>query len=142
MLSNSLYKLLCCLAGILNIALAFKIFIAAQIRGIPMLISPCFANIILALLLIAGVAKRRPSFIKIFLIFTYMQIVVLLLIAVYMYRLVVHGRHDLRLDAHGVGILIALFGLEAMIASGGLKAVIVQQNSVQEGTTVQFQQLP
>lgn len=71
-----------------------------------LLISPCMANIVLAVLLIMGVAKRMPSFIRVFLIFMYVQIVFLLLVAVYTYRLVVHGRHELRMAAHGACMLI------------------------------------
>ncbi|XP_038119926.1 uncharacterized protein LOC6051030 isoform X4 [Culex quinquefasciatus] len=144
MLSHKIYKLLCYLAAIANIALVLEIIVnvalPARSRATDLLISPCMANIVLAVLLIMGVAKRMPSFIRVFLIFMYVQIVFLLLVAVYTYRLVVHGRHELRMAAHGACMLIALFGLEAMIASGGLKAVLSEYTPLQEGT-VMFQPL-
>ncbi|XP_039441804.1 uncharacterized protein LOC120422436 isoform X4 [Culex pipiens pallens] len=144
MLSHKIYKLLCYLAAIANIALVLEIIVnvalPARSRATDLLISPCMANIVLAVLLIMGVAKRMPSFIRVFLIFMYVQIVFLLLVAVYTYRLVVHGRHELRMAAHGACMLIALFGLEAMIASGGLKAVLLEYTPLQEGT-VMFQPL-
>ncbi|XP_039441801.1 uncharacterized protein LOC120422436 isoform X3 [Culex pipiens pallens] len=145
MLSHKIYKLLCYLAAIANIALVLEIIVNVALPArsrvaTDLLISPCMANIVLAVLLIMGVAKRMPSFIRVFLIFMYVQIVFLLLVAVYTYRLVVHGRHELRMAAHGACMLIALFGLEAMIASGGLKAVLLEYTPLQEGT-VMFQPL-
>ncbi|XP_053685239.1 uncharacterized protein LOC128734874 isoform X3 [Sabethes cyaneus] len=145
MISHKLYKVLCYLTAALNILLVIEIIydVVIPVRSrvaADMILSPCMANIVLAVLLIVGIAKHMPSFIKVFRIFMYVQMAFLLLIAIYIYRLVVHGKEELRPAAHGAVMLIALFGLEAIIASGGLHAVLSEPRFLPEGS-VTFQSL-
>ncbi|XP_055608020.1 uncharacterized protein LOC129755512 isoform X4 [Uranotaenia lowii] len=143
MISRSFYKLMCYVAASFNIMLVLEIItevvLPARHSEANVLASPCLANLILAVLLIFGVWKRIPSFIKIFKIFMYLQMAFLLIIAIYCYRLVVHGAKELRTPAHGAAMLIGLFGLESLIASGGLEAISSEPRPAGEGT-VTFQQ--
>ncbi|XP_058831185.1 uncharacterized protein LOC131689859 isoform X3 [Topomyia yanbarensis] len=145
MLSHKLYKVLCYMVAILNILLVLEIIIDVVVPArsrvaADMILSPCMANIVLAVLLIAGVSKRMPSFIKVFRIFMFVQMAFLLLIAIYLYRLVVYGGEEFRTPAKAALMLIGLFALEAAIASGGLKAVLSEPRPLPEGTVL-FQPL-
>ncbi|XP_058458360.1 uncharacterized protein LOC131434983 isoform X4 [Malaya genurostris] len=144
MFSHKLYKFMCYMVAITNICLVLdvvvNVVVPARSRAADMILSPCMANIVLAVLLITGVAKRMPSFIKVFRIFMWVQMIFLLLIAIYLYRLVVHGREELRADLRVALMLFGLFGLEAAIASGGLNAVLHEPRPPLE-RVVLFQQL-
>ncbi|XP_062549856.1 uncharacterized protein LOC134214513 isoform X2 [Armigeres subalbatus] len=145
MLSYKLYKILCYLTAVLNILLVIQIVVNV-ISPIPsnaiadILLPPCMGNLCLAVILIIGVSKRMPSFIKLFRIFMFVQMAFLLLIVIYFFRLVVHGREELRVPANASLMLIALFGVEALIASGGLQAVLSEPPPFEEGAVI-FQRL-
>ncbi|XP_058458359.1 uncharacterized protein LOC131434983 isoform X3 [Malaya genurostris] len=145
MFSHKLYKFMCYMVAITNICLVLDVVVNVVVPArsrvaADMILSPCMANIVLAVLLITGVAKRMPSFIKVFRIFMWVQMIFLLLIAIYLYRLVVHGREELRADLRVALMLFGLFGLEAAIASGGLNAVLHEPRPPLE-RVVLFQQL-
>ncbi|EAT43270.1 AAEL005260-PA [Aedes aegypti] len=145
MITHKLYKLLCYLTAVLNIFLViqimFRVIIPVRSTGLAdILFPPCMGNLGLAAILIIGVAKRMPSFIKLFRIFMFIQMAFLLLISVYFFRLVIHGQEEMRVPANGTLMLIALFGIEALIASGGLQAVLSEPPPFEEGAVV-FQRL-
>ncbi|XP_058458361.1 uncharacterized protein LOC131434983 isoform X5 [Malaya genurostris] len=119
MFSHKLYKFMCYMVAITNICLVLDVVVNVVVPArsrvaADMILSPCMANIVLAVLLITGVAKRMPSFIKVFRIFMWVQMIFLLLIAIYLYRLVVHGREELRADLR---VALMLFGLENQVFS-------------------------
>ncbi|XP_029725800.1 uncharacterized protein LOC109420233 isoform X3 [Aedes albopictus] len=145
MITYKLYKVLCYLTAVLNILLVIQVVIHVVLpvpsRAIAdILFPPCLGNLCLAVILIFGVAKRMPSFIRLFRIFMFAQMAFLLMIAVYFFRLVVHGREDMRVAINATLMLIALFGIEALIASGGLQAVLSEPPPFEEGAVI-FQRL-
>ncbi|XP_058831186.1 uncharacterized protein LOC131689859 isoform X4 [Topomyia yanbarensis] len=142
MCSHKTYKVLCYLVAAINIGLVFKImfddFIPTTKKVAEMILPPCIANIILAVLLIFGVAERRLSFIKVFQTFVYLQMAGMLVITLYIHKLVQEGYEELRGMEYVPMTFFALFALESLIANGGYKAVLYEPRTLPE-ETVMFQ---
>ncbi|XP_055535197.1 uncharacterized protein LOC129724368 isoform X1 [Wyeomyia smithii] len=79
------------------------------------LIGPAIANIILAVLLIIGVYKRRPAFIRLFKLFIIAQIFVLLIACVFSYYVAMKREGSNVILLLVLIVSIALFGTEAWI---------------------------
>ncbi|XP_053685231.1 uncharacterized protein LOC128734874 isoform X1 [Sabethes cyaneus] len=92
-----------------------------------MLAGPALANIILAVLLVIGVYKRRPAFVRLFKWFVVAQMLVLLFALLYSYYFYINmfGRKGSIFTIWLVLVVsLALFGTEAWIAGDYYKLLL------------------
>uniref|UniRef100_A0A023EI35 Putative secreted protein n=1 Tax=Aedes albopictus TaxID=7160 RepID=A0A023EI35_AEDAL len=95
------------------------------------IIGPAIANVCLAVMLIIGVYKRRPTYIRVFRLFILAQVVVICFLAIFSYSIVLEHRGSHTIMLFVLVISIALFGAEAWIA-GDYHKLLLEEMLLEE----------
>ncbi|EAT43269.1 AAEL005264-PA [Aedes aegypti] len=104
---------------------AYKMLMGAFIAG------PAIANVCLAVMLIIGVYKRRPTLIRVFRLFILAQVVVICFMALFSYSIVLEHRGSHTIMLFVLVVSIALFGAEAWIA-GDYHKLLLEEMQLEE----------
>ncbi|XP_061503548.1 uncharacterized protein LOC1276991 isoform X2 [Anopheles gambiae] len=118
-------KILCVLIASVNlVAMAYTVYsIMHYLDEQPLLeifISPCLANMVLAVLLVIGIATQEISLIRLFKIFLYAQLVFALLMVVYGHRFFESVKLPMMVKAY-FSIMFLVCAVELVIVSSTIE---------------------
>lgn len=145
--ASEIHKTLCYFFGGLNIFLALDILAdfstvwfemadsqerfhgepnedAYRIVKFIVIAGPAVANICLAIVLIVGVYKRHPTYVRVFRMFILAQMVMICILALFSYSTVLKHRGSYTIMVFVLVISIALFGAESWIAGDYYKLLL------------------
>ncbi|XP_062549854.1 uncharacterized protein LOC134214512 [Armigeres subalbatus] len=108
---------------------SYKMLMCLVIAG------PAIANICLAVMLIVGVYKRRPTYIRVFRMFIMAQVIVICFLALFSYTIVLEHRGSHTIMLFVLVISIALFGAEAWIA-GDYHKLLLDEMQLEDSDSV------
>uniref|UniRef100_A0A182WCA9 Uncharacterized protein n=1 Tax=Anopheles minimus TaxID=112268 RepID=A0A182WCA9_9DIPT len=134
-----LWKILCALIATTNLlTMAYTVYMILQnMDKQPMLelfLSPCFANMVLAVLLVIGITTEQISLIRLFKIFLYAQLVFALLMVVYVHQFFETMKMSIQVKVC-FSVLFVACGIEIMIVSATIDSLRKKLNPA-EGLVV------
>ncbi|XP_035906179.1 uncharacterized protein LOC118509541 isoform X2 [Anopheles stephensi] len=122
-----MYKILCVLVATANLAMmAYTLYSILHLMDdqplLEIFISPCLANMVLAVLLLIGIATEELSLIRLFKIFLYAQLVVALMMVVYGHRFFEIIKMPVLVKL-SFGIMFFVCGVELVILSATIESL-------------------
>ncbi|XP_050075826.1 uncharacterized protein LOC126563241 [Anopheles maculipalpis] len=132
-------KIVCVLVATANlITMAYTVYSILQLMDeqplLEIFISPCLANMVLAVLLVIGIATEELSLIRLFKIFLYAQLVFALMMVVYGHRFFESIKMPV-LVKMCFGIMFFVCGVELVIVSATIESLRKKLNPA-EGLVV------
>ncbi|XP_053663688.1 uncharacterized protein LOC128712845 [Anopheles marshallii] len=133
-------KILCVLMASANLlTMAYTVYMIMQYMDeqplLEVFISPCLANMVLAVLLVIGIATEEISLIRLFKIFLYAQLVFALLMVVYAHRFFESVKMPVLVVKVYFSIMFVVCGVELVIVSTTIESLRKKLNPA-EGLVV------
>lgn len=101
---------------------------AYRIGTFVLIAGPAVANVCLAVVLIVGVYKRHPTFVRVFRMFIMAQMIIICILAAFSYSTVLKHRGSNTIMLFVLVVAIALFGAESWIAGDYYKLLLEEIN--------------